>query len=207
MSYSYPNPLNIIITGVGGQGNVLASQIIGRAAVYEGWKVTVGETFGLSQRGGPVMSHIRLSPESNYAPLIPPNQSHIIIGLEPLETLRILLDYGNEGTISIVNGRSIYPTNVIAGDVEYPDLEQIKSLLAESGAKLYWIEATEKAMELGASILLNMILLGALSSLSEFPLSQDTFKHVISELFIETKKELNYQALDVGADMINHYED
>ena len=201
------DPLNIIITGVGGQGNVLASQIIGRAAVYEGWKVTVGETFGLSQRGGPVMSHIRLSPEFNYAPLIPPNQAHIIIGLEPLESLRILLDYGNERTISIVNSRSIHPSNVIAGDVEYPDLERIKSILAESGSKLYWLDATEKAMELGAPMLLNMILLGALGALKEFPLNQDTFKRVVSELFIETKKEVNYQALEAGADMINHYED
>jgi indolepyruvate ferredoxin oxidoreductase beta subunit len=201
------DPLNIIITGVGGQGNVLASQIIGRAAVYEGWKVTVGETFGLSQRGGPVMSHIRLSPESNYAPLIPPNQAHIIISLEPLESLRILLDYGNEGTVSIVNSRSIHPSNVIAGDVEYPDLEKIKSILTESGSRLYWLEATEKAMELGAPILLNMILLGALGALSEFPLSQDTFRRVVSELFIETKKEVNYQALEAGADMIKHYED
>ena len=201
------DPLNIIITGVGGQGNVLASQIIGRAAVYEGWKVTVGETFGLSQRGGPVMSHIRLSPESNYAPLIPPNQAHIIISLEPLESLRILLDYGNEGAVSIVNSRSIHPSNVIAGDVEYPDLEKIKSILTQSGSRLYWLEATEKAMELGAPILLNMILLGALGALSEFPLNQDTFRRVVSELFIETKKEVNYQALEAGADMIRHYED
>ena len=207
MNLPSQDPLNIIITGVGGQGNVLASQIIGRAAVYEGWKVTVGETFGLSQRGGPVMSHIRLSPESNCAPLIPPNRAHIIIGLEPLECLRILLDYGNEGTISIVNSRSIHPSNVIAGEVEYPDLAKIKSLLSESGSRLYWLEATAKAMELGAPILLNMILLGALGALNEFPLSRDTFKRVVGELFIETRKEINYQALEAGADMIRHYED
>lgn len=106
---------NLIITGVGGQGNVLASQIVGRAAVNKDWRVTVGETFGLSQRGGPVMSHIRLSEKFNCAPLIPPNMAHVIVGLEPLETLRILMEYGNEDTVFIVNSRPIYPLNVIAG--------------------------------------------------------------------------------------------
>ena len=76
-------PLNVIINGVGGQGNVLASQVVGRAAVNREFKVTIGETFGLSQRGGPVMSHIRISKERNYGPLIPPNMCDIIVGLEP----------------------------------------------------------------------------------------------------------------------------
>ena len=78
-------PLNIIISGVGGQGNVLASQVLGGVASDNGFNVTIGETFGLSQRGGPVMSHVRLSKKKHYGPLIPPNMGHIIIGLEPLE--------------------------------------------------------------------------------------------------------------------------
>ena len=199
-------PHNLIITGVGGQGNVLASQIVGMAAVDREFRVTIGETFGLSQRGGPVMSHIRLSKEKNYGPLIPPNMAHFIIGLEPLETIRILLEYGNEETIFIVNSRPIYPLNVIAGDVEYPDLEKIRSAISESGGSLYWLDATQRAVEMGDPILLNMIMLGALCGLSPFPLEIQDFKNVLKKVFATTKLEINYRALDMGLKLITEYE-
>jgi len=199
-------PHNLIITGVGGQGNVLASQIVGMAAVDREFRVTIGETFGLSQRGGPVMSHIRLSKEKNYGPLIPPNMAHFIIGLEPLETIRILLEYGNEETIFIVNSRPIYPLNVIAGDVEYPDLEKVRSAISESGGTLYWLDATQRAVEMGDPILLNMIMLGALCGLSPFPLEIQDFKSVLKKVFATTKLEINYKALDMGLKLITEYE-
>jgi len=199
-------PHNLIITGVGGQGNVLASQIVGMAAVDREFRVTIGETFGLSQRGGPVMSHIRLSKEKNYGPLIPPNMAHFIIGLEPLETIRILLEYGNEETIFIVNSRPIYPLNVIAGDVEYTDLEKVRSAISESGGTLYWLDATQRAVEMGDPILLNMIMLGALCGLSPFPLEIQDFKNVLKKVFATTKLEINYRALDMGLKLITEYE-
>lgn len=199
-------PLNLIITGVGGQGNVLASQIVGRTAVHNGFKVTIGETFGLSQRGGPVMSHIRLSKDFNYGPLIPPNKAHIIVGLEPLETIRISAEYGNQETVFLVNARPIYPLNVIAGDVEYPDLERIRSLLGQLGERLYWLDATQRAMELGNPILLNMIMLGALCGLPNFPLEIDDFKSTLKDVFPESKWEVNFQALDIGINLISRDE-
>ena len=195
-------PLNLIITGVGGQGNVLASQIIGRVAVQEGFKVTIGETFGLSQRGGPVMSHIRLSNERNYGPLIPPNMAHIVLGLEPLETLRILMEFGNKDTVFIVNSRPIHPLNVIAGEVEYPDPDWIRGVLAESGGRLFWLEGTRAAVDLGGPIMLNMIMVGALSALPDFPIEIDQIKGVLKDIFPESKLEVNYRALELGADLI-----
>jgi indolepyruvate ferredoxin oxidoreductase beta subunit len=199
-------PHNLIIAGVGGQGNVFASQIVGRAAVEREFRVSIGETFGASQRGGPVMSHIRLSKERNYGPLIPPNMAHFIIGLEPLETIRILLEYGNEETVFIVNSRPIYPLNVISGDVEYPDLEKIRSIIAETGGQLYWHDATEMGVELGDPILLNMIMLGALCGLSLFPLEIKDLKSVLKEVFETSKLEINYRALDMGVKLVTEYE-
>jgi len=195
--------LNLIITGVGGQGNVLASQIIGNAALKRGFKVTIGETFGLSQRGGPVMSHIRLSRTRNFGPLIPPNMANIIVGLEPLETIRILHEYGNKETIFIVNSRPIYPLNVIAGDVEYPDIDWIRSVLDDSGQKLYWLDATPIAIELGEPIILNMIMIGALCGLPDFPIEVKDFREVIKNIFPESKLEANYKALETGRGLIN----
>jgi indolepyruvate ferredoxin oxidoreductase beta subunit len=170
-------PHNLIITGVGGQGNVFASQIVGRAAVEREFRVTIGETFGLSQRGGPVMSHIRL-----------------------------LLEYGNKDTVFIVNSRPIYPLNVISGDVEYPDPEGIRSIIAETGGQLYWLDATEMAVGLGDPILLNMIMLGALCGLSLFPLETKDFKNVLEQVFERSKLEINYKALDMGEKLVTEYE-
>jgi indolepyruvate ferredoxin oxidoreductase beta subunit len=195
-------PLNLIIAGVGGQGNVVASQIVGRAAAEMDFRVTIGETFGLSQRGGPVMSHVRLSKDSNYGPLIPPNRADIIIGLEPLETIRILHEFGNFDTVFIVNSRPIHPLNVIAGEVDYPDLEDIRRVLEQSGKRLFWLDATQRAMDMGAPILMNMIMLGALGGLAEFPLQADHFKRTLKSFFPESKLDVNFQALEVGNKLV-----
>ncbi len=203
MSKADNMPLNLIITGVGGQGNVLASQIIGKAVVEKGFRVTIGETFGLSQRGGAVMSHVRISKNKNCGPLVPPNMAHIVIGLEPLETLRILAEYGNRDALFLVNSRPIYPLNVIAGEVEYPDADWIKDTLLKSVKKLYWMDGTAKAIELGGPIMLNMIMLGALCTIKNFPITLDDLKGAIKNIFPDSKLEANYRAIDVGSGIIS----
>ena len=89
------DPFNLIITGVGGQGNVLASKLIGNMLVDKGYYVTIGETFGASQRGGSVMSHLRISSESILSPQIPRGKAHAVVALEPTEAIRVLQEYGN----------------------------------------------------------------------------------------------------------------
>ena len=152
------------------------------------------------------MSHIRLSREKNYGPLIPPNRAHIILGLEPLETLRILGEYGNDDTVFIVNSRPIYPLNVIAGDVDYPDLEEIRRVMTRSGKALFWLDATPIAMDLGGSIFLNMIMLGALCGLPDFPLTSIHFAETLKELFPPSRLEVNYRALEIGKGLIENDE-
>jgi indolepyruvate ferredoxin oxidoreductase, beta subunit len=97
--------LNIIISGVGGQGNILASDLLSRTFCEEGWSVSVGETYGATQRGGSVVSHVRLSGRHAYGPLIPLGQAHIIIGFEPLEVYRILREYGHASVRVVMNDR------------------------------------------------------------------------------------------------------
>lgn len=194
-------PLNLIIAGVGGQGNVLASQVVGRVGTENGLNVTIGETFGLSQRGGPVMSHVRLSEKTHCAPLIPPNKAHIIIGLEPLEALRIAHDFAGPETIFIVNSRPIFPLNVIAGDVAYPSPEAIRSGLTEFGAGLYWLDASDAAIRLGNPIFMNMIMLGALCRLDEFPFEVDHIRQTLSTMLPPSKLDINVKALKIGFDI------
>ena len=189
---------NLIITGVGGQGNVLSSQLIGQALVGKGFFVTIGETYGASQRGGSVMSHIRISSQKQFSPLIPKGKADIVVGLEPVETLRVLTAYGNPQTVVISNTRPIYPVDVTSGDQKYPANEEIQGALESLSRKVYYIPATEKAMEMGAAILSNMIMIGALLELKLLPLSPAEFGETLGKNFSAQRLKTNLQALEEG---------
>jgi len=197
------DPFNLIITGVGGQGNVLASQVLGRALVKSGFLVTIGETYGLSQRGGSVMSHIRISKKRRMGPLIPVSKAHAVVGLEPIEALRVLPEYGNDEVVCIVNSRPVHPLGVIAGERDYPDLAEIESALTELSAKYYRVDATEIAMRLGASIMANVVMIGALSGAGLLPLSTDDVLKEIETSFPESKRELNREAFAIGVEAVS----
>ena len=189
---------NLIITGVGGQGNVLSSQLIGQALVGKGYLVTIGETYGSSQRGGSVMSHIRISSRKQLGPLIPRGKADIIIGLEPVEALRILTTYGNPQTVVLSNTRPIYPVGVTSGDEKYPEIEEIQGALKDLSRRFYSVPATEKAMEMGSAILGNMIMIGALLDLNLLPLSAAEFQKTLAKTFSANRLETNIQALEEG---------
>ena len=193
---------NLIITGVGGQGNVLSSQLIGQALVGKGYFVTIGETYGASQRGGSVMSHIRISSKKQLSPLIPRGKADIVVGLEPVEALRVLTTYGNPQTVVIANTRPIYPVDVTSGDEKYPEPEEIQKALESLSRKIYSIAATEKAMEMGSPILGNMIMIGALLELNLLPLSSSEFRETLAKNFTAERLKTNLQALEEGKKII-----
>jgi indolepyruvate ferredoxin oxidoreductase, beta subunit len=189
---------NLIITGVGGQGNVLSSQLIGQAFVRKGYFVTIGETYGASQRGGSVMSHIRISSRKQLSPLIPKGKADIVIALEPVEALRVITHYGNPETVAIVNPRPVYPVDVSSGDEKYPAREEIQKALAHLCRKVYYIPATEKALAMGSAILGNMIMIGALLAAKLLPLPEEDFCRILAETFRENRLTINLQALAEG---------
>lgn len=193
---------NLIITGVGGQGNVLSSQLIGQAFVQKGYFVTIGETYGASQRGGSVMSHIRISSEKQLGPLIPKGKADIVLGLEPIEALRVLTQYGGPHTVAFVNPRPIHPVDVSSGDEKYPDGEEIQKALESLCQKVYYIPATEKALEMGSPILGNMIMIGALLQTHLLPLEEGEFHQILAQNFRAHRLALNLQALEAGKKMI-----
>lgn len=195
-------PLDIIVTGVGGQGNVLASQVLGRALLNAGYNVTVGETFGLSQRGGAVMSMVRVTRDKIMGPLIPENRATAIVSLEPLEALRVLGAYGNSEVVVFSNDRPLMPLNVIAGVNRYPDLDELKSAIEELSAALYWLPATEVALELGNPILANVIMLGALTASGLLPVGLGEIESALAEMFSQEKMPANHLALERGAALL-----
>ena len=194
--------LNLIITGVGGQGNVLSSLLIGQALLGKGYFVTIGETYGMAQRGGPVMSHIRIDRARQLGPLIPKGKGDIIVAMEPVEALRVLEDYGNPDVVVLVNTHPVYPVDVTAGNEVYPDFREIKEALEGHSRRVYAINAMEKATQLGSPILVNMIMIGALFALKMLPLDTEEFQETLSNRFSQKRLEINVKALEQGGRML-----
>ena len=195
------DPLNLIITGVGGQGNVLASQLIGRALVRENFYVTIGETYGASQRGGAVMSHLRISKESQFSPLIAEGQADIIVALEPVEALRVISQYGNPSVAVIINSRPIYPLVVTVGEAEYPSPEKIRETIGELARKAWFVDASEIALSSGSPILANIIMVGALAGTELIPLTRENFEEAIKESFPGPHLSDNLKAFARGVEL------
>lgn len=195
---SQHDPLNLIVCGVGGQGNILISRMIGRILTRNGYLVTIGETFGAAQRGGPVFSSLRISKKKYYGPLIPEGKVHVILGLEPMETLRTLQTYGNPHVTTLTNSRPIYPVGVLSKRLVYPDFEAIRDAIENLSETSSFINATEIAIELGAPIASNIVMLGALVATSQIPLSLKDVEEEIRTTFPVSKVDLNLKALRMG---------
>ena len=192
------DPLNLIIAGVGGQGNILASQIVATAGIKEGLYVTVGETYGASQRGGPVMSHIRFSARAQCGPLIPEGEADIIVGLEPIEALRIIGDFGNPKTRVIVSPRPIYPIWVLSGQAKYPPVEKVLQKLGELVAEVRVVKAIQEG-ETGLAA--NVVIVGALAGSRMLPIALKNFEDSIKEIFAPKDVNLNLQAFRKGVEL------
>jgi indolepyruvate ferredoxin oxidoreductase beta subunit len=192
------DPFNVIIGGVGGQGNVLASQILGQMLVTRGYVITIGETYGASQRGGAVMSHLRLSEKDPLSPLIPEGRCDLLVSLEPVEALRILEPYGHPGVMTLVNTRPIFPMDVISGNATYPEISKVIAKIQSLSKKTWSVNATQIALDMGDPIFSNMAMLGALSATHTLPLDRQGFEETIKGLLPLHKLSDNLKAFDEG---------
>lgn len=196
------DPYNIIITGVGGQGNVMAARIIGNMLALRGYYVTIGETFGASQRGGSVMSHLRISEKSSWSPQIPKGRADLVVALEPIESLRVMAQYGNEQTAVVSNTRPVYPVGVICGDFKYPSMDELNGSLKQLCSNINFIDATEEAIKLGNPILSNVIMIGAVAGLGVLPVDDSDFEKVMSASVPAGKLGLNMDGFRLGKSMV-----
>ncbi|MBI5248259.1 MAG: indolepyruvate oxidoreductase subunit beta [Desulfomonile tiedjei] len=196
------DPYNLVVAGVGGQGNVLGSQLIGTVLVNQGYKVTIGETYGASQRGGSVMSHVRISAKRQYGPLIPPRFADLVIALEPSEAARVLARYGNRNTVAIVNTRPVYSIDVTGGAVHYPETNGLMEKIRSLTSKAYFLDATDRALQMGNPILANIIMIGAVSAAGILPITESNLEKAISEVLSSEKVSVNLKAFAVGKELI-----
>jgi indolepyruvate ferredoxin oxidoreductase beta subunit len=192
------DPYNIIITGVGGQGNVMAARIIGNMLALRGLYVTIGETFGASQRGGSVMSHLRVSEKSAWSPQIPKGRADLVVALEPVESLRVMAQYGNEQTAVVSNTRPVYPVGVICGDFKYPSMDELDKSLKQLCSNINFIDATDEAIKLGNPILSNVIMIGAVAGLGVLPVDDSDFEKIMLVSVPEGKLGINMEGFHLG---------
>jgi len=191
------DPLNLIIIGVAGQGNVLISQLVCQALAKEGYLVTFGQTYSSNQRGGSVNNYVRVSKEIQCSPIIPSGAADVILGMEPLDTLRMLAQYGNPKVITIVNPR---PIDVAGRVSDYPDIHKLIETIKSLSAKTWIINATEEAEKLGDAILANMILTGSLVGSGILPLDEKTMVPLIQERF-PNDFDINMAAFNKGVEL------
>ena len=196
------DPYNMVITGVGGQGNVLASRLVGEMLTEMGFFVTIGETFGASQRGGSVMSHLRVSIKGALSPQIPKGKAHMVVSLEPVEAIRILKAYGNPAVSVLCNTRPVQPIGVISGRQIYPEKDQIIEWVNALSTRSWFFDPSKEALRLGNPIVSNVITVGALSATGELNFSRDLFEKIIRRKFPSSRIDMNLKAFEVGMEML-----
>ena len=184
---------NILIVGVGGQGTLLASVLLGNLALDKGYDVKLSEVHGMSQRGGDVVTHVKISDNKVCSPLIEKGEADIIIGFEKLEAYRWLPQLKKGGAM-FVNSQEIFPMPVVMGQAEYP--EDIDGQLAETAGTVKEFDALDVAATCGSTKAVNVVLLGAASE--ALPFSEDEWMKVIEENVKPKFVELNKKAFTMG---------
>ena len=183
---------DLVIAGVGGQGTILSSDIIGKAAVKENMSVRAAETHGMAQRGGSVVNHIRLDCE--LGSMIPMKGADVLLALEPSEALRYLEFLSDDGVI-IINTDPILPVTVTSGLCSYPNVDAIVERLEQShDVKAF--NATEIAKEAGHPQSMNVVMVGAVSNY--LPVSVDTILECVRELVPQKTIDINVRAFEMG---------
>lgn len=188
---------DLVICGVGGQGIILASNVLCHAAFLEGFDVKKSEVHGMAQRGGSVITHVRIG-KKIYSPLIEQGNGDLVLAFEKLEALRYIHYLKKNGT-AIVNDREIPPMSVLTGAAQYP--ANIKDKLKRHGM-IYFVDAEKIALELGDRRTVNIILLGVLSCFLGF--KKKSWKTAISKNVKKKFVDLNVAAYNKGTSLLKH---
>jgi indolepyruvate ferredoxin oxidoreductase, beta subunit len=187
---------NILLAGVGGQGVILMSELLGQAAIADGLSVRGSEVLGMAVRGGPVTSMIRIG-NGAHGPLIPQGRCHVLVALEPSEALRHVSYLSSAGLI-ILNTAAVVPFTVSLGQSNYPCLEEVLDKLKGVASKVIALDAARIAQEAGSILAANIVMLGALFGVDMLPIKLSTMKETIQARFPPKPALVNVRAFDLG---------
>jgi indolepyruvate ferredoxin oxidoreductase beta subunit len=186
---------NFILAGVGGQGTLLASNVVAHVGVEAGFDVKKAEVHGMAQRGGSVNSHVRWG-DKIYSPLIGPGEADYLVVLEKLEALRYL-DMLRPGGTVLVGEMRIPPLSVSSGDDVYPDDDRMRRTIGERTDKLVWVPSIRLAEEVGNTRAHNVVVLGALSTQID-SVPEEVWRQVIARWVPQRYVEVNMNAFEAG---------
>lgn len=190
--------INFALVGVGGQGTILASDVLAELGLKLGYDVKKAEVHGMSQRGGSVTSHLRWGMRV-YSPIIPRGEADVLVAFEKLEAARFI-DTLKPGGLALVNDYAIEPLSVQTTGVPYPGDKELRERLAQVTPQAYWVKGVEIAQSLGNPRAANVVLLGALSALLDLEESQ---WHAVLEMRVPAKHlELNLKAFRAGREAV-----
>jgi indolepyruvate ferredoxin oxidoreductase beta subunit len=189
---------NVALSGVGGQGILLAAEILGTSAVKEGYNVRVSELHGMAQRGGAVVSHVRIG-EKAVAPTVLDGTANVIVGFEPMETLRNIT-FASQKTIVLMNTSPFK----ISG-AKYPKVEEILEQISGFTENVIVIDAVTLAEQAGAVITQNMVMIGALAATEKLPVKVETLKGALRELVPAKYLDINLGAFDLGYNAVKTF--
>jgi indolepyruvate ferredoxin oxidoreductase beta subunit len=187
---------DVLIVGIGGQGTILASNVLGDACVLEGRHVRGAETHGMSQRGGSVETHIRI--DGKFGSLIAPGTADLLIAFDVLEALRYRHFLKPNGTM-IINREMVVPTSVYSNKLPVPKIEDVEAELKAGGHKVVLINATEIATEAGSQLAANIVLMGAASH--TLPLAVKSLSEAVRRNVPPKTVEINEKAFNLGREV------
>jgi len=187
---------NIVVAGVGGQGILLAAEILGTAALKQGLNVRVSEIHGMAQRGGSVTSNIRMG-EKVLAPTVLEGNADVLLGFEPLETLRNL-KYTSEKTLTLMNNEPIPPPGLTTKMMSYPSLEEMIEKIHGFTKNVVVVDAAKLAEEAGSVLTRNVVLIGGLAATGKMPVNIESLKEAIRELVPAKYLDMNMEAFELG---------
>ncbi len=188
-------PKRLVIVAVGGQGNLLASSVLGEAALLTGIPLHMSEIHGMAQRGGVVESALVFGDATST--IISDGEADVLVGFEPAETLRAL-NKCNSRTVVITNLAPLMPFTVNIGQGVYPDLKELQKLIQAKTAKLIAFNAADMAKEAGNILAVNMVLLGALIQTGVLPLTTENVKEAMKRKTKQQFLDSNLKAFDLG---------
>ena len=187
---------NIVLAGIGGQGILLVANVIGAAAVADGLNVRVGGIHGMAQRGGAVVSTVRVG-EGVLAPFVLEGEADVLLGFEVLETVRNLR-YASERTLVITNSESIVLSEFSARQPDCPSLKGLVEKIRLFTSRIVVVEAADLAKAAGSRLAQNSVLLGTLAAVKGFPVKQKSILEALAELVPKKHVEVNVRAFDLG---------
>jgi indolepyruvate ferredoxin oxidoreductase beta subunit len=187
---------NIVVAGVGGQGILLAAEILGTAAIKQGLNVRVSEIHGMAQRGGSVTSNIRIG-EKVLAPTVLEGNADVLLGFEPLETVRNF-KYTSESTLILMNDEPISPPGLTTKMMSYPSLDEITEKIRGFAKNVIIMDAAKLAKEAGSVLTRNVVLIGGLAATGKMSVKIESLKQAIRELVPAKYLDINMKAFELG---------